>query len=64
MRFDINLINPLGGKELMYAVVADSPEQAMKIAPVLLSSGSHWRPEQYSVVSAKISIYEDGNELR
>lgn len=64
MRFDVNLINPLGGDELMYAVIADSPEQAMQTAPILLSSSSQWRPDQFTVTSAKISIYEDNCELR
>lgn len=58
MLFDVSLINPMGNPELMYALTAESEEDAIKKAPVLLSSSSQWRPDQFTVTAVKVSIYE------
>lgn len=59
MKYDIEYVNPLNNLGIMYAVVANSPQEACDIAPYWLAASSHWRPDQFTVLSAKISIYED-----
>ena len=59
MKFDVELISPSGFKETHYAVVANTPEEAAIISPILLTISSSWKPEDFKVISVKISQYED-----
>lgn len=59
MRFDIEYINPLNNPGIIYAIEADCPQQACNQAPYWLAASSQWRPDQFTVISAKISMYED-----
>lgn len=65
--YDVEYINPLDNPGVLYAVIADTPEQAALEAPYRLAVNTHWLPEQFTVVSVKISIYynqmEEKNEL-
>lgn len=63
MKYDIEYINPMGSSGVMYALEANSPREACDQAPYWLASSSQWRPDQFTIVAAKISIYEDKNEL-
>lgn len=59
MKFDVEYINPLGNPGTHYAVEAFSIEEAEQISPEYLAASSQWRPEQFKIISAKISIYEE-----
>lgn len=64
MKYDINFINPLGNPGVHYALEASSPQEACDQSPYWLAVSSHWRPDQFTILSAKISIYENIDELR
>lgn len=64
MKYDVEYFNPMGNPGVMYALEADSPQEACNAAPHWLAASSQWRPDQFTVTSAKISIYEDNRELR
>lgn len=59
MKFDIEYINPMNNPGTCYAVEADTPEEACVRTPYLLAASSQWYPDQFTVLSAKISIYEE-----
>lgn len=59
MKYDVEFINPMGNGGIHYAVIADSPEEAIEKSPHLLAASSQWRPDQFTILSAKISIYEE-----
>lgn len=64
MLFDVELKNPRGNPETMFAVAADSVEEVFTKAPELLASSSQWRPDQFEVLSVRISIYEKSAEKK
>lgn len=68
LHFDVEFINPLGYPGTLVALCSDSVEKALSEAPFWLSASSQWRPDQFKVVSAKLSknqpIKEDTRELR
>lgn len=59
MKYDIEFINPMGNPGTLYALEADSPEDAAAQSPHWLAASSQWRPDQFKVTSVKVSIYED-----
>lgn len=58
MKYDIEFINPLGNPGTHYGLEADSPEDAAAQSPYWLAAASQWRPDQFTVTSVKLSIYE------
>ena len=65
-RYDVHFINPLGNVGTLYAVEAESVQEACGKAPYALAVNSHWRPDQFEVTAAQLSIYttEEDHELR
>lgn len=59
MKYDIEFINPMGSPGIHYALEADTPEEAAEQSPHWLASSSQWRPDQFTVTSVKVSIYEE-----
>lgn len=59
MKFDITFNNPMGNPGILYKIEADTPEEACGQAPHLLAASSQWHPEQFTVLTAKLSKHED-----
>lgn len=59
IKFDLTYIGPTDVIGTYYAFLANSPEEAISQAPYWLAACSQWRPDQFKIISAKISIYED-----
>ena len=63
VKYDVIYTNPLGHPGTLYGLESSSPQEACDEAPHWLAASSHWRPQDFKIKSAKISIYEDQNEL-
>lgn len=58
IKFDIEFINPMGNAGVLYEISASSPQEAIEKAPQMLAASSQWRPDQFIIISVKISKHE------
>jgi len=49
--YDVEYISPVGISGLHTAVTAESVVEAAQKSPVMLSYGTPWRPEEWTVIS-------------
>lgn len=59
IKFDVECINPLNHQEIFYGFEAESPQEACDQVPYWLAVSSQWKPDQFKVISAKLSIQEE-----
>lgn len=50
MYFDVKYKSPVGNIGTHVAVEADTMEEAEKLSPIMLSYGTPWKPEEFTVL--------------
>lgn len=53
--YDIEFTNPMGWPGTLHSLEANSEEDAIKNAPIMLSASSQYTPDQFKIVSVKLS---------
>lgn len=68
MKFDVSYINPLGNPGTFMEFPCESVEEVVRLTPFWLAASSQWSPEQFKVVSVKLSsnqeVDKDDHRLR
>lgn len=55
MYYDIKYKSPAGNVGTHIAVEADTEEDAVKLSPIMLSYGTPWKPEEFTVLEVEES---------
>lgn len=53
--FDVKYISPIGNPGVHCALKAENKYEAARVSPVLLSYGTPWTPDQFSIVSVNLA---------